>query len=148
MIIFVDEDMGPSTAYPLALELRGIAVETLPDAATALERLPSKDFDLVIIDVMLAPGLVAHDCFSDAQTRGGLETGLRLLEQLVRLDEKRFANRAVLLSAAENGKLLESIKASSVRHKVPFWTKSEFRSPTEFCRRVQVLLDALNGRAP
>lgn len=75
-ILFIEDDV--LTIEPIVdfMSIKGHTVEIVSDAQDAIDRIESTSYDLILSDVMFAPG----DFFTTSETGDGRYTGLRLLE--------------------------------------------------------------------
>ncbi len=104
-VIFVDDDHGPMDYFVAAMQLRGLEVQHLDHADTAIDYLRDKNSlppDLFIIDVMMPPGKY----LSAEQTNDGVDTGFFLIEEC----QSRFPHVPVLCLTATRS--LEEVKAN------------------------------------
>lgn len=77
-LLFVDDDSFVSSRYVDALRDEGYDVVEAPGTDSALALARSRDFDAVILDIMLPPGR----SFSNIETQGGFKTGIALARRL------------------------------------------------------------------
>jgi len=144
MIYFVDEDFGAYESWIAELELRGFHVKSLrsaDEAFAALWGIALEDVELVIVDVMLAVDDIDDPKFSVELTDGYLESGLRLLENLVQQNPNVFPQRAVLLTNTINDKTLGAAADVSKRYAIELWDKREIMSPLYFGDRVEAAIE-------
>lgn len=76
-ILFVDDEPYHSRQYVEELELAGYEVIAVSTVKSALAQAESRDFDAVILDVMLPPGGLGY-----RETQGGYKTGIALAKRL------------------------------------------------------------------
>jgi hypothetical protein len=136
VIFFVDEDSSAYQAWIFELELRGLRVSTIRNAAEAFRDLWNADpseVDLVLIDVMLSPGESVEP--STRPPDDYLWAGLQLLRDLVQQNGSVFPARAVLLTNAVGQTLSEAIRCSK-EFGVPVWDKRSIASALHFGDRV------------
>jgi predicted nucleotide-binding protein len=76
-ILFVDDDAFLCSTYIDALRDEGYEVVEAPGVRSALAQANTRDFDAVILDIMLPPGK-----FSNFETQGGFKTGISLAREL------------------------------------------------------------------
>jgi CheY-like chemotaxis protein len=137
-IFFVDDDASAYRAWLAELELAGFTVEAVTNADAAFNRLWNVDADdvaLVVIDVLLA--VEDHTSrFSEERTRNYLETGLRLLDELVEQNSAVFPRRAVLLTSSMSYETLGSVRRTCAEYAIPLWRKSEIVSPLDIRDRI------------
>jgi CheY-like chemotaxis protein len=94
----------------LEVEIRGYEVEALRNAELALAALTvADDIELVLIDVMLNNAIDAGADRVGATSRP-VETGLALLDQLIKDAPHAFPDRALLLSHTTDKKALARAK--------------------------------------
>jgi DNA-binding NarL/FixJ family response regulator len=142
MIYFVDEDFGVLAAYTAELGLRGYSVSNLAtarDAFQALWNAPGSDIDLVIVDVMLAPGETV-----DSSNANYFTAGLDLLRSLSDQNPDVFPRRALLFTAAIGGTRREATDCARELG-VEIWDKAAFLSPVEFADGVERLIAERSG---
>jgi hypothetical protein len=147
MIYFVDEDYSAFGAWVVELQLRNLEVSCIWNADDAFQQLhdaPMDSVDLVIIDVMLAVREADNQRFSVKRTDEYLETGLCLLDDLVKSNPNVFPKRAVLLTNTIRRSTIRAAQSRSNKLHVPLWLKSQIDSPVEFGDRVVALV---NGSA-
>ncbi|MGB2712119.1 MAG: hypothetical protein WBC33_11465 [Conexibacter sp.] len=156
MIFFVDEDFHLYDPWIEKMRQKDYAVEPLWNANHAYRRLhaqPREDVELTIIDVMLAVGGMLdaeHEQFSYVRTQGYLETGLRLLDDLVRANPRVYPKRAVLLTNAFGKETLTAAQETRDRYGIELWAKSSFvgeEGAQEFADRVDDLIQRLRDEA-
>jgi hypothetical protein len=138
-IFFIDEDIAGYRAWLAELELSGYVVEPMRTADEAFERLwdiGRDDVALVVVDVLLAVEDLASTRFSEERTKNYLETGLRLLEDLVEQNPVVFPRRAVLLSGSTSHDTVASVRRTCKEHGIPFWRKAEIMSPLDLSDRI------------
>ncbi len=132
MIFFVDEDYHLYGPWIEKVEAREYVVKPLWNAAQAYHELCDEDpaqVELTIIDVMLAVGGMQdaeHEQLSYVRTQGHLETGLRLLDDLVKVNPRVFPERAVLLTNAIGKDTLNAAQKTCSRYGIVLWPKSLF----------------------
>jgi CheY-like chemotaxis protein len=68
-VLVVDDDEAVRRMLTRVLELRGMAVESAPDALTAMQRLREQPFDAVLSDVLMPGGLDGLDLARWARQR-------------------------------------------------------------------------------
>lgn len=80
MILVVDDEQHEIDSYILELRLSGFEVESEKgvDAALARYEQEAPAIELIILDIMMAPGAA----FQDVDTQDGLRTGISLFEAL------------------------------------------------------------------
>lgn len=145
MIYFVDEDYGAYESWIAELVLRNLNVTPLRSADEAfnvLWNVSADEVELVIIDVMLAVDDVDDARFSVELTDDYLESGLRLLENLVEQNGEVFPQRAVLLTNTINDATLAAARKVGGQYGVDLWDKREIMSPLAFGDRVE---EAIGG---
>jgi predicted nucleotide-binding protein len=76
-ILFVDDEPYHSRQYVEELELAGYEVIAVSTVKSALAQAKTRDFDAVILDVMLPPGGLGY-----RETQGGYKTGIALAKKL------------------------------------------------------------------
>jgi predicted nucleotide-binding protein len=77
-ILFVDDDRYLSNSYTSALRDEGYNVVESDGADAALRMARTREFDAVVLDIMLPHG----KSFDDFETQGGFKTGLALAREL------------------------------------------------------------------
>ena len=77
-ILFVDDDIFLGSSYVYALRDEGYEVVESPSVDSALSLARGRDFDAVILDIMLPHGKF----FNEFETQGGFKTGLALAREL------------------------------------------------------------------
>jgi predicted nucleotide-binding protein len=77
-ILFVDDEEFLSRSYVEALEDAGFEVTFAKTANDAIKSAKLQQFDLIIVDIMMAPGTR----FSAIETAGGYKTGITLAREL------------------------------------------------------------------
>ena len=101
-ILFVDDERRRVRLYVQELEKNGheVVFEDNPDAALKTLQDVSEHFDLLVLDVSLPPS----ETFKFADTRGGMQTGLPLYDNIRRLrpDLKIVALTNVSSSEVQN----------------------------------------------
>jgi hypothetical protein len=151
MIYFVDEHHLAFSPWLDAVRDYDYEVETIWNANHAYRLLHDQspnDVDLTIIDVMLAVDYALDlddEQFSHARTKGYLETGLCLLEDLALANPAVFPHHAVLLTNAFELPTLTAAKATSSQFGVKLWAKSEFSTGAEFASRVVKHIESLRS---
>ena len=73
-ILFVDDDAFLGSSYIYALRDEGYEVIETSGVDSALALARARDFDAVILDIMLPSGKF----FTDLESQGGVKTGLAL----------------------------------------------------------------------
>ena len=135
MIYFVDEDEVQLEPFKMELEIRGYEVGNIMDADEAYSILTKcqDDLQLAIIDVMLSADTDPNKSrFNRARTKDYLETGLRLVEDLIETRNDLFPEKALLFSMASDPNLLKSIESVSSKHNIPFYDKNKYTSALKF----------------
>ena len=137
MIYFVDEDI--TKAWAETLEIRGHSTKIIRNADVAYDQLHNcRDAMLVFIDVMLACSPVKEERrYSSEETDAYKSTGLELLQELIDCNPEVFPCRAIILSQAAQGRILNKIERLSNSLSVPFWRKIQFGNPYEFALEVE-----------
>ncbi|HWD19121.1 MAG TPA: hypothetical protein VHB20_07565 [Verrucomicrobiae bacterium] len=147
MIYFVDEDVAQLRPFRAELIYRGYNVKILTDADLAFATLSGAQpeaIQLAIIDVMLATAtdeLVSR--YSRSDTNNFHQTGLILLEDLVKSNAAVFPKHAVFLTHATNDALFARIKMVADKHNMPLLRKRDFESALAFGDKIQAILDTL-----
>jgi len=100
-VLYVEDDIEERKRLVDFLRLKGYIVDTADDGPQALAALRSSEYDLVILDVMMAPGneLKGEDVAS------GFETGKVLLRKL---REEMKSHTPVIVLTAHPGAELEN----------------------------------------
>jgi len=136
MIYFVDEDLIQLEAFKVELKILGYKVDSLSDADQAyhvLSKCSSNELDIAIIDVMLAADIDATKSkYNRSRTDDYLQTGLRLLDDLCKINPNVFPKKAMLFSMASDTALLSDITATSEKYNVPFLDKNKYSDALEF----------------
>lgn len=146
MIYFCDEDVNQIKPFVFYLQYKGHNVEILENADLAYQILSSaNDIELALLDVMYAanPNKLSS-IFNTAETRDFTITGLILLEKLISVRNDYFPLRAVFFSMVTDPILIETIQATSKKHKINFLRKSEFPTPDSFGERIDTIIDGIN----
>ena len=142
MIYFVDEDELALGAYAAELRLRGYRVAFLRSAREAFRTLWNAsriEVELVVIDVMLAPG-DANDRRDTAEaTQGFTTTGLELVRDLADQNPDVFPARAVLFTSAV-GDARRAASTCAGELEIELWDKHPYLSPVHFADDVARLL--------
>jgi hypothetical protein len=149
VIHFIDEDWPAWLSWTGELEVRGWKVNKIWNADDAYQHLTSPDapeVDLVIIDVMLAVKDHEGDQFTDTRTAHYLQTGLCLLEDLVKAIPAPYPGRAVFLSNMMGEETKRATERSCRQYQVDLWRKSQFESPVMFADHVEAHIRKLNER--
>lgn len=83
MILFVDDEQGRMQSWIDELQLCGYSVCAVSTADEALRQLESHKnlIDLVVLDIMMPSG----EKLANADTEGGLRTGMKIYEELRRV---------------------------------------------------------------
>jgi len=76
-ILFVDDELFASSFYVEELRFAGYEVVVASTVKSALAKASTRDFDVVILDVMLLPGSLGN-----LETQGGFKTGIALAKRL------------------------------------------------------------------
>jgi hypothetical protein len=145
MIFFVDEDYGAYESWIAELQLRNFEVTPLRSSTEAWDKLwnaSRTDVTLVIIDVMLAVDDIDDPRYSRELTDDYLESGLRLLENLVAQNAEVFPRRAVLLTNTINDATLAAARRVSNQYEIELWDKREIMSPLDFGDRIEEAIDS------
>jgi hypothetical protein len=136
VIYFIDEDHAAYGAWIAELELRGLGVSVIHNATDAfrdLWNISPKEVDLVLIDVMLAPGERVETPARSPDDY--LCEGLQLLRDLTQQNASVFPARAVLLTNAVGPMLSEATRCGE-EFGVPLWDKRSIFSPLHFGDRI------------
>jgi hypothetical protein len=143
MIHFVDEDHAAYGAWIAELKLRGHSVQLTANADEAYRTLSQiADAQIVVIDIMLAVEDPRTTKFTVERTDDFLETGLRLLEDLVEANPPVFPRCAGLLTNTIAENTFSEARRISKELGVPLWQKSAIFSPVEFGDRVEQFLSS------
>jgi len=138
-VFLVDDEISKYRAWLAEMELAGLVVETMWGADAAFERLWDIDREevaLVLIDVMLAVEDLGNTRFTEERTRSYLETGLRLLDDLVKQNPAVFPLRAVMISSSTVHATVANVRATCRRYAIPFWDKARIVSPLDLLDRI------------
>lgn len=149
MIIFVDEDFrGAKDPWAAELRSRGHEVASFWNASQAYEHLigvTADRCDLVLIDVMLAAGNPDDLQFSFERTKRYYETGLRLIEDLAKVNDL-FPTRAVMLTNVATGTTWSAIQQTRAALDLEVWRKAEVINPMDLGDRVENVIRERKAR--
>lgn len=143
VIYFVDEDVIQLDPFRIELQILGFEVDIIQDAdeAYSILSMAADDLQLAVIDVMLATGIErTASKFTRSTTRDFLETGLRLLDELVVANPKLFPKRAVFFSTATDPSLVKAIQKSASEYGVEYLDKNKYLSAYDFAKRIKGLI--------
>jgi CheY-like chemotaxis protein len=113
-IVWVDDDIftGALRAFVDEFNDNGINIEAVSNPDTFLESLHKNDFDCLIMDIMMPRG----EKLSSAETLGGIHTGLKLLDEYLKV---QYSKPIVIFTILND----ETVKIWAQEHNVPYKLK-------------------------
>lgn len=147
-VLFVDEDIGQMSAWRAAVEIvsPNCHVEKAKYADETMDLITGApdEFDLIIVDLMLAVLDPSHELFSARATRGYLTAGLLLVECLI--EEIGYPpDRLIIFTQATTTRIFETARSARTRHTPHFrvWKKSDYLDAFRFGETIAGILDEL-----
>ncbi len=133
-ILFVDENTIEINPFRRLLEARGHQVAQSKSAHAAYDDLMGgATYDLVVVDIMLAPGNGTSDRFSSSNTDRRMETGITLVESLISDGCPLPISRLAFFTHVERERTLAKTRRLETEHSILTWQKSDFiDEPIEF----------------
>ncbi len=109
MVIMVDDERRYVEPYLMELDLRGIEVRFYDNVDAAWQALQTSiaDVQLLILDIMMAPG----ELLADLDTRYGLRTGVRFYERIRELAPQL---RVIILTNVADEQVAERFRNEGV----------------------------------
>jgi len=112
-VLFVDDEDWSVTPYFETLQDRNIEIDFAEDSDQAIDFLRKKEYDLIVMDIMFAPGKTMGD---NVQPR---RAGSTLLSKIRKNEIPGLKTKTdvpvLVLTAVTNGMVLESIRDLQVR---------------------------------
>lgn len=144
MIYFVDEDIRQLKPFRIELEMRGFKVITIANADDAYNILSKvDDIDLVILDVMLAASTQENSRYDRESTNNFLETGITLLKELSKLNNKFFPKKVVLYSMASNRDIVSKIRKTAEEFGIEYLKKKDYLSSYAFGEKIENIIKSI-----
>lgn len=146
-ILFVDENALEINPFRRLLVARGHRADQLFSADQAfLQLIGGSSHDLIIVDIMLAPGIQKSERFSSANTGRHMEAGITLVQNLLNEGCPIEPHRFVLFTHIEMKTTLAKAGRLKERYGVQLWHKITFvEEPREFVRRVETTIQRVRS---
>lgn len=142
-ILVIDEDTSQLKSYSHELQLRSYNVVQLPNASKGIEILggiDKEELGVAIVDVMLAAGKSESSMFNSNITKHHFETGLVLVEEILKKRSDLDSSQFVFFSMASQDWLTEEIKRRAGDINVKYLDKSDYTSPIYFADEIERIL--------